>query len=127
MTSPTADPDCDGQINALEYACGSHPLRAEIPAKPIDGFIFHDSTSGLSHLAIHYHRRPAATDLEYHVQISEDLLTWRDDRNAPPLPTTVEISSTPAPDFLEAVTTRAATSLTDAPRTFLRLQVVLLP
>ncbi|HZJ14018.1 MAG TPA: hypothetical protein VFD27_03165 [Chthoniobacteraceae bacterium] len=127
VTDPGADPDGDRQINALEYACGSHPLRAETPGTPIDGFIFHDNSTGLSHLAIHYHRRPGATDLQYHVQISEDLIGWRDERNDPPLPTTVELSATAAPDYLELVTTRAEESLDYAPRIFLRLQIELNP
>ena len=102
-------------------------MRAETPGTPIDGFIFHDNSTGLSHLAIHYHRRPGATDLQYHVQISEDLIGWRDDRSDPPLPTTVEVSATAAPDYLELVTTRAEEDLDYSPQIFLRLQIGLNP
>ncbi len=127
VTAPTADPDADGQVNALEYACGSHPLRPDAPASPIEGFIYHDGATGFSHLAVRFRRRPAATDLGYHVQVSDDLIAWRDSRNGGPLPTTVEVSAEPAADYLELVTTREEARIASGSQSFLRLQVVLMP
>lgn len=122
-TDLLADPDGDGRVNVLEYACGSHPLRADMPASPIESFIYHDDVTGFSHLAIRFLRRPGTTDLSYYVQVSEDLVGWRDSRYAGPLPTIVEVSAQPAADYLELVTTRAEAPLDGASQSFLRLRV----
>ena len=112
-----ADPDGDGAVNLLEYATGSHPLRGD--AAPVQPLVHFDNITGSSHLAVRFHRRPAATDLTYQVQVSEDLVTW--------LPTTVEVGAQPAADFLETVTTRAAAPLPGPGRLHMRLKVVKTP
>ena len=122
-TDELADPDEDGRNNLLEYACGSHPLRADPTASPLESLIYHDSVTGLSHLAVRHLRRPGTTDLSYYVQISEDLAGWRDSRYDGPQPTIVEVGAQPAADYLELVTTRAEAPLDGAPQQFLRLRV----
>lgn len=123
VTDPLVDPDRDGLPNLLEYACGSNPLRPETPATPLEAFIYHDGATGLSHLAVRFRRRPAATDLSYYVQVSEDLVSWRDSRSDSSLPTTVEVSVESASDYMELVTTRTEAPLDRSNRAFLRLQV----
>ena len=123
VTDVLADPDRDARSNLLEYACGSHPERGDPTASPLESLIYHDSVTGLSHLAVRHFRRPGTTDLSYYVQISEDLVGWRDSRYDGPQPTIVEVSAQPAADYLELVTTRAEAPLDGATQQFLRLRV----
>ncbi len=128
-TAPTtdflADPDGDRAANLLEYATGSHPLRGD--PSPIEAFVYVDSATSLSHLAVRFRRRPAATDLTYTVQVSEDLATWRDNTSPGPQPVTVEIGAQPAADFMETVTPRPAAPLTATNRLHMRLRIVKAP
>ena len=120
-----ADPDGDGAVNLLEYATGSHPLRGD--AAPVQALVYFDNVTGFSHLAVRFNRRPAATDLTYQVQVSEDLATWRDNTSPGPQPVTVETGAQPAADFMETVTTRAAAPLPGASRLHMRLRIVKAP
>ncbi len=68
------DPDQDGFVNLVEYALGLSPTkpdgveaRALLPRARIrDG-----------RLAVEFKKQPAATDLEYIVEVSGDLTTWQ--------------------------------------------------
>ncbi len=61
--------------------------------------------SSTEYPAIRYRRRAGATDLTYRIQISADLVTWRDN-NSPGGPHTVEVSATPADEGMEWVMVR---------------------
>ena len=127
VTAPDADPDKDGSNNLLEYAGGSHPLRADLQPVRMEGFIFRDAVTGFPHLALRYYRRPAATDLSYYVQVSTNLSDWRDSRSAGIQPTVVEVSSEPAPDYMLLVTSRAEARFDTGVKSFLRVSVELRP
>ena len=86
-----------------------------------------DNITGFRHLAVRFLRRLAASDLTYQVQVSEDLVTWRDNTSPGPQPVTVEIGAQPAADFMETVTTRAAAPLTGASRLYMRVRIVKAP
>ena len=117
-----ADADGDGIVNLLEYATGSHPLRGD--AAPIQALVHLDNITGFRHLAVRFLRRLAASDLTYQVQVSEDLVAWRDNTSPGPQPMTVEVGAQAAADFMETVTTRAAAPLTGASRFYMRLWIV---
>ncbi len=101
-----ADPDGDSLVNLMERFLGSDPLAAGSPATMPGG-----ATLGTD-FKFTYTRSLLASDLEYHVQSSTDLLFWT---NVPDFP-----------DFAEGnFETRTATIPIQptAPR-FVRLQVV---
>ena len=109
--SATADPDRDGVANLVEYALGTDPL---VPGPlPLAGELAeHD---GGRHLRLSVPRNPAATNLEYIVELSDDLqpASWTTSG------TTVE---TDPADPVRLVV-RDDTPLGSAPRRFLRLRV----
>lgn len=62
-----ADPDGDGWNNLLEYAFGTHPLRKD--AAP--------DFAAASQAGISINRRAFAADLEFTVEFSADLVSWK--------------------------------------------------
>ncbi len=98
---PDADPDRDGLANLLEYALATNPLQAT-PGQPVT------SLSGDSRLQLTFNR--ARADLIYEVLGSSDLVTW-------------SVIATDPGTTGQSVTVTDTTSLTSAPRRFLRLRV----
>ncbi|MEK7953633.1 GDSL-type esterase/lipase family protein [Luteolibacter soli] len=66
-----ADPDSDGRVNLLEYACGTDPKGSD--TNPT-GFALEDE--GGSFVTLTYQRNLAATDVSYLVQKADNLVDW---------------------------------------------------
>jgi DNA-binding beta-propeller fold protein YncE len=106
VTDKTADPDGDGLSNLLEYALGTPPLRGN-SGVPIESVAVTDNST--EYAAIRFRRRSGASDLTYRVQVSGNLIEWRDE-NSPGGPHTVQVSTAPAEENLEWVTVRSTTT-----------------
>ncbi len=104
----TADPDADGAANLLEYALGLDPTAPS----PTAARLTLDTADG--HLRLSVQRNPAATDVDYLVEVSGDLATWL---------------STEGTDVLTEVDDPASLVVSDltpaasSPRRFMRLRV----
>jgi hypothetical protein len=109
------DPDRDGLPNLVEYAFGLDPNQADsaearsvLPqARVRDG-----------HLTIEFRKRVAAVDLEYTVEVSDDLRTWRAGGR--------EFEEISIPEFSarpEMVVLREGTPIRTAPQRYLRVKV----
>lgn len=71
ISGDLADPDKDGVNNLLEYALNSAPKTANATVMPVG-----HSTAVGGALALQYKRRREALDLDYVVEVSNDLVTW---------------------------------------------------
>ncbi len=79
LAAPTADPDGDGIPNLLEFAFNGNPLSVNMEILPTIGSMnFVDPTDGLTKLypTIAFDRRTDAPNLDYSVEISNDLVHW---------------------------------------------------
>ena len=111
------DPDHDGLVNLVDYALGLDPAHADgAEAKALrprarirDG-----------RLAVEFKRRVAATDLEYLVEVSSDLVTWHSGSQHVEEITVPEFASQP-----EMVCVRDRTPAESAARRFIRVRVQL--
>ena len=77
ITDPTADPDGDGLNNLLEYAFVGDPLApssAPKPAAHVGAFTVNGVLA--NYFTVTYRGRTDASDLGYHVELSENLTTW---------------------------------------------------
>ncbi len=73
ITAPLADPDGDGLPNLLEYALDCDPLKPSVNALPTVGTLAIDDNI---HLTFTTTKNPDATDVNYTVESSTDLVTW---------------------------------------------------
>lgn len=79
VTDPAADPDHDGLINFLEYAFVGDPLQASESTSPkVEIRHLSAPVPEGDYLTIRYRGRTDAADLGYHVEVSEDLLLWKE-------------------------------------------------
>jgi hypothetical protein len=114
VTDKLVDPDTDGALNLAEYAFASPPLHGGSapflePLKVTDG--------GVDYGAVRFLRRIGATDLTYHVQLSNNLSAWAETL-------TVQFGTpTPADDGMELVTFRATVPINGNIRVFFRVRV----
>lgn len=69
VSGELADPDKDGINNLLEYAMNGDPKTADKSLMPAGG-----KSSGA--LTLQFKRRREALDLDYVVEVSDDLVTW---------------------------------------------------
>jgi hypothetical protein len=115
QTFALSDPGNTGIPNLLRYGFGLNPANPRAGASALmpqpelrDG-----------HLAIRFHRTPAAEDLDYRVEASEDMLTWRTSA-----PEVEDISMLePAADPTNALF-RVAQPAEQSPVRFLRVRIV---
>lgn len=108
---PNADPDADGIPNLLEYALnGGDPATPNFDILPVSGFLTIDSQQ---YLALTVNKNPAATGINYTVEVSGDLRTWNSSNEH-----TVLVNETP-----ESLVVRDATPLGGSHSRFLRLKV----
>lgn len=68
------DADQDGISNLLEYAFGLDPTKSEDRAAAA----LPRAYSAEGRLGVTFHKRPGASDLQYRVDISDDLFHWTD-------------------------------------------------
>ncbi len=108
-----ADADGDGLANLLEYALGTDARTASAGAAPVAG---KTSVESEEFLALTF-SRPAGgvAGVNYAVEISDDLQTWRRGGGE------VVLHATATQAGRETLTYRAAAPLTAKPRLFLRL------
>ena len=105
MRGDNADPDSDGSDNLMEYALGMEPL---IPS-PIGLPSLIGTTDWLT---LDVQRNPAATDINYIIEVSSDLSSWTDQET-----TILQNTST----WLQA---RDNIRLSNGLRRFIRLRLV---
>lgn len=70
VSGPLADPDGDGAVNLLEYACGGDPSSAG------DGAGLSVARAAGGGAALTFQRLPDRTDILYEVEASADLSAW---------------------------------------------------
>lgn len=115
----TADADRDGLANLIEYALGLDARLANPGAAPAVGKV---AANGELFLALSFSRPiGGSSGVNYAVEVSNDLQTWR--RGG----ADVVLHQTVVNGGRETLTYRAATSLTATPRVFLRLAVTAAP
>jgi hypothetical protein len=114
------DPDHDGAVNLLEYACGLEPLLADARPLPAGGTAGLPAAAldGAGHLQLTYVRRRASSwpGITYQVVFGNDLINWT------PNPAAVE-SATPIDDTWERVTVTDTVASPVTPNRFCRLKV----
>ena len=106
------DPSASGLSNLLTYALGADLLPVPSSALPTVTIV---SEAGTQFVAIEYRRRSEATDIEYSVEMSSDLVLW----DGMTIPVTIVDNG----DGTETVTTRAFEPTDSSNRQFLRLGV----
>jgi hypothetical protein len=108
-----ADSDGDGLTALAEYALNTNPLADDAWAPVIRRSTV--EVGGAKYLALEMNRNPAATDLGYIVEISDDLVNWTSTG-------LVVVEDTP-----ERLVVREAEPLGDRPRKHLRARIQWLP
>jgi hypothetical protein len=110
-----SDPGGTGIPNLLRYGFGLNPAAPQINAAALlpqpellDG-----------HLALRFHRTPAATDLEYRVEISEDMRNWREAG-----PEVEDLTFTQTPGDPSAALYRVTQPAAQSPVRYLRVRLV---
>ena len=107
----TTDTDRDGLSDMLEYALNTNPRQAT-PNPAISG------EDAQRHLTLAFTRRKNAPQLQYIVEVSDDLATWHSGSQY-----TVEVSAVDQGDGTEVTTARSVETLDSKPRYFIRLRV----
>jgi hypothetical protein len=69
ISGPGASPAGDGVPNLVKYALGLHPFIAT-PEPLTTGALQNNN------IVLTYHRPAGVADISYHVQVSNDLMTW---------------------------------------------------
>ena len=113
ISGPTADPDGDGVPNLMEYALALEPKVASVAGMPLQG---RQAIGGKSYLTLSFTKPRTIGDLQYAVEVSDDLQTWR---SGPGYTVRLDDGST------DQAVYRDAAAIGDGPRHFLRLQVTL--
>lgn len=105
--SDTANPTGDGLVNLVKYALGRNPAERAQPAQ------FPQSSTSGGYLTLTVPRRNKRTDVDYIVEVCENLATWN---SGPGHTVTLQ-------DEESLLVVRDATPMTGAPRRFIRLKV----
>lgn len=108
-----ADPDNDGIATLVEYALGLNPMLPDVLGITGDRFI--DDTD--AYLQMSYVRPTDRAELDYRVQVSDDMTVWG---SGPTATATVQITDH---GDTESVFERDLTSVLSANRRFMRLAV----
>ena len=120
-SEPDADPDGDGLTNLMEYALGAFPEAPSGSADRLPGV----QAQPDGDLRFTYRRQMAATDLEYRVEVSDDLANWHHNGDGSGQTYTEEVG---APVFngdgTETVSVRPTAAFSDAENLFFRLTVI---
>lgn len=119
LSGYTADPDGDGLLNMMEYGLVRRPDHPDFPGSTTVG-TWTDPEGGGAYLAIAFDRRRFAPGWTVTVEVSDDLVHWRDSRAdvvqaGPPSPG-------PTSDT-ERVVFRSTATMDAAPRQYLRVRV----
>ncbi len=109
-----SDPSGAGIPNLMRYGFG---LNAQNPLATVDLLPRAELLDG--HLALRFHRTPAAQDLEYRVEISEDLRTWREAG-----PEVEDLTFTQSPGDPAAALYRVTRPAAQNPVQYLRVRLV---
>jgi hypothetical protein len=73
VSAPLGDPDGNGIPNLMKYALGMDPNVPSIAGLPQLSII---TTNNNQFLTLSYYPNPYATNLEYVVEVSNDLINW---------------------------------------------------
>ncbi len=120
ITGPFADPDNDGAENLLEYALATDP---NVPLNVYAHLTPGTTTSGGStYSSLSYVRRQNAPDIQFVVEISNDLVNWRTG------PTHITpVSTTDLANGTDLVVVRSNVTQTTATKEFYRIRVINTP
>jgi len=112
LASDTANPAGDGIPNLLKYATGRDPTT------PINGSLLTTGSAG-GFLTLTFNRARIATDITYHIEATNDLLTWIELWNSSDVPYAGGTNA------VLAVTVSDVLPMSEAsnPRRFLRLKI----
>lgn len=111
LTAPTADPDSDGIPNLLEYAFNLNPTQSNASGLPV-------TAMQNGYLTISFVQRTPPTDINYSVQVSDDLLNWNSGAAY-----TTPISITPIDASTQSVIMRDNVPIDTASKRFIRVNV----
>lgn len=95
------DPDNDGLVNLVEYSLGSSPVSPDSLDSKI---VLPRARIRDGHLTVEFKRQGAASDLEYLVEVSGDLVNWKSGSLHVREITAVELSNRPEMACYEDVT-----------------------
>ena len=73
---PEGDPDADGIVNQIEYACGLSPLAADPPGANQLTLTSAPGSGGTRQHTLTFRRDTTATDLTYTLETSRNLTQW---------------------------------------------------
>jgi hypothetical protein len=111
------DQDHDGRVNLVEYGFSLNPTQADGPET---NSVLPRARMRDGHLTVEFQKLIAATDLEYIVEVSDDLVNWRAGSQYVEEVAVPEWAGTP-----ERVCFRDRTPSASAPHRYLRVRVKL--
>ena len=110
-----ADADDDGVANILDYALGQDPRFADRLGHPTVATV---KINNAEFLTLTYRRNKLATDIDYRVEVSNDLKVWDSSTGS-----TVEFGVTNLDAETELVVVRDSLPISNFPKRFMRLRV----
>lgn len=122
VSGPNVDYDKDGMDNLNEYAAGGDPYTPDLHRTGAKLSLM--SVEGETYQVVQYRTNGAPAeyaDVTMHVQVSTDMITWKDNENSPGIPISEELGRVRQSDGTEIVTARIHQPVGSLPRFFIRV------